>query len=78
MNHHETQIALDRVELRQAHVFDLLDNVFPVDLVYPLAARETAQQVGLVSGPGEDVAIVEIVWHGERVAEAGSLRHSDR
>jgi hypothetical protein len=76
VNQHETQIALDRIEMRQAHVVDLLDNVFPVHLVHPLAARDAAQQVGLVPGPGENVAIVEIVWHGERGAVCGGAAPS--
>ena len=48
----------------KGNVIDLLNDMLPVEVIHPLPAREAAQQIGLVLRPGEDVAIVEIVWHG--------------
>ena len=71
VDHHVMEIALHGVEFRQAHVLDLLDDVLPVHVVHPLAAREAAQQAGLVFRPGESVAVVEIVRHCKMVSDAG-------
>ena len=48
----EFEVALNRMQLRQPHVLDLLDDMLPVHFVHPLAARDAAQQAGLVFRPG--------------------------
>jgi hypothetical protein len=75
---HLMEITLEGMEFRQPHVLDLLDDMLPVHFVHSLAARDAAQQAGLVFRPGESVAVVKIVWHGKMVPDAGSPRHSDR
>jgi hypothetical protein len=61
MDQHQVQETHNRMKLRQAHVLDLLDNVSPVDVVHALPARQTAQEVGLMFGPGDDVALIQTV-----------------
>jgi hypothetical protein len=63
MHKHLSEIASDDVELGQTDVLDLLNDMVPVDTVFPLPTREAAQKLGLVSRPGEDVTIVEVVRH---------------
>jgi hypothetical protein len=49
-------------QFRQTNVPDLLDHVLPVDrLVQVFAGRQAAQQGGLVFGPGEHVALIQLV-----------------
>ena len=58
------QQAAARVEFRPPHALDLLDEIGPVDgVVHPLADREAAQQFGLLLGPDQDVAVIEIARH---------------
>ena len=76
MDQHLAEVALDRIELRETHVLDLLDDMFSIDLVHPLAARDTAQQAGLMFRPSKGVAVIEIVSHGWTVARTRHLRHA--
>jgi hypothetical protein len=56
--------ALAGVQLRQAHVLDLLDHVLPIDgLVEALATRQATQKLRLPFGPGEGVGLVQAVRH---------------
>ena len=63
MHKHLPQVALHGIEFGEAHVLDLLNDVFPIDTVHPLPTRDLAQQVGLVLRPGEGIAVIEIVRH---------------
>ena len=38
--------------------------MLPIEVIHSFAAGEAAQQISLVLRPGEDIAIIEIVWHG--------------
>jgi hypothetical protein len=78
VDHYLMEITLDGMEFRQPHVLDLLDDMLPVHFVHALAARDAAQQAGLVFRPSESVAVVKVVRHGRMVSDAGLLRHSDR
>ena len=52
-----------RVQFREAHVLDLLDDVVPIDVVHTFPARDTAEQGGLAFRPGQSVTVVKIVGH---------------
>jgi hypothetical protein len=56
-----TQMGFSRPELQNPHVLDLFDEMFPVDVVDPLSAREAAQQIGLLFRPSESIAVMEII-----------------
>ena len=57
------QETVDGVELRNSHVRNFLDNVLPIHTVDPLPARDTAQQVGLMFRPAQDIAVIEFGCH---------------
>jgi hypothetical protein len=63
MDHSVPQQCLDRMPFRPAHVFDLLDGVVPIHTLRPVPPGETAQQLGLVFQPEQDVLPVELVLH---------------
>jgi hypothetical protein len=63
MHEHQTHIAAYGVEFREHNVLDLLDNVLPVHVIRSLSARETAQQVGLVFGSAQNIAMVQFARH---------------
>lgn len=65
MDQHQVQVAFDRMQFRQPHVLDLLDNVRPIDVIHPLPAREAAQQVGLELRPGKRITVIEFVGRGQ-------------
>ena len=67
MHEHQPQMTPHGIQLGQSHVLDLLNDVRPIDIIHPLPAREPAQQIGLMIGPGENVLFVERVpaWAAE-------------
>jgi len=58
------QQGIDGLKIAPPHRLDLLDDIRPVDVVHPLPRRHAAQALRLGDGPGQDVAVVEIVRHG--------------
>jgi hypothetical protein len=71
MHQQVVQSAFDRMQFRQPHVLDLLDNMGPIDGISLFPACETAQQIGLMLGPGQDVAFIQTVWHCKPKRQTG-------
>ena len=69
MQDEQTKIVAGAAQFGPSHVLDLLGDQFPVDVVHSLPAPEAAEEVGLMLGPGEEIAMVEIVRHGGMLAE---------
>jgi hypothetical protein len=74
MDEKQVQNTFDRMQLRQAQILDLLDDIGPVDIVHPLPSPETAQQIGLMLRPGEDITFIETVRHAPSATTSSDLR----
>lgn len=75
---HAAQVAAQVIKFSPADARDLIDDMLPVHATHLLLAGEAAQQVGLLLRPGEDVATVEIVWHGKIIKRARGRCHRPR
>jgi hypothetical protein len=74
MDEKQVQNTFDRMQLRQAQILDLLDDIGPADIVHPLPSPETAQQIGLMLRPGEDITFIETVRHAPSATTSSDLR----
>jgi hypothetical protein len=48
MYQHQGQKACNRVQLGSPHRLDLLGEIYPVHVIYPLPAPKAAEQIGLI------------------------------
>jgi len=68
------QTASHFVQLVPPDGFDLLDDVLPIYVAENFPTRDPPQQLGLLFGPEEDIAMVEIVGHGSHTSRtAGAV-----
>jgi hypothetical protein len=56
------------MEFGPSHVLDRVDDVLPSHGIYRFAPPETAQQVGLVFSPVQDITVVKIGRHAPDIA----------